>query len=77
MDKLRQDAERIYTAAIARSLPGPAVKRALAGFDPGPGKLVPVAVGKAAWEMAAAALESLGERAARAGDHRGRAPGPG
>ena len=59
---LYTDAREIWEAAIAASLPDQAVKRALADFTPGPGRLVLAAVGKAAWRMARAALDCLGDR---------------
>ena len=45
--------------AIAQVRPDAAVARALAGKEFGAGKLILVAVGKAAWSMAHAAWESL------------------
>lgn len=59
---LREDAEAIVRSAIERNLPGPAVRLALAGFQPPRGRLVLVAIGKAAWDMAHAASEVLGEQ---------------
>ncbi len=60
--KLRADADRIIQASIAAVMPGAAVEKALQesqefrDFVPGDGKVVLVAAGKAAWEMARAAL---------------------
>ena len=62
MSKIREDADKIVQAALAATLPDAAVKRALEGRDFGPGRLVLVAAGKAAWQMAAAACGILGER---------------
>ena len=62
MSKIREDADKIVQAALAAALPDAAVKRALEGRDFGPGRLVLVAAGKAAWQMAAAACGILGER---------------
>ena len=62
MDKrLRQRAEAIVSASIKAVQPDDAVSRALAGriF---PGRIVLVAAGKAAWQMAKAAYDCLGER---------------
>ena len=58
---LRADADRIVEEAIAAVLPDAAVQRALEGrvF---PGRVLLVAAGKAAWQMAAAAVACLGER---------------
>ena len=57
---LRADAEAIMRSAIDAVLPDEAVRRALADFRPGRGRTLLVAAGKAAWRMAAAALEVLG-----------------
>ena len=62
MSKIREDADKIVQAALAAALPDAAVKQALEGRDFGPGRLVLVAAGKAAWQMAAAACGILGER---------------
>ena len=56
---LRADAEAIVRDAIAAVLPDEAVRRALADLTPGPGHLLLVAAGKAAWQMARAALDAL------------------
>ena len=56
---LRTDAEAIVRDAIAAVLPDEAVRRALADLAPGPGRLLLVAAGKAAWQMARAALDAL------------------
>lgn len=57
-EKLRSDAEKAVLSAIDAVLPERAVNRALkdAVF---PGRVIPVAVGKAAYRMAAAALKVL------------------
>lgn len=59
--KLRQDANQIIETAIAAVQPDAAVQRALAEktFS---GKIVLIAAGKAAWQMAKAASDVLGER---------------
>ena len=57
---LRSDADSIIRASIAAVLPDEAVQRALASYHPGNGKTVLIAVGKAAWQMAAAAVKTLG-----------------
>lgn len=57
---LRTQADAIVSASIAAVLPDRAVRRALAEFVPGPGKTMLVAAGKAAWQMAHAAVEALG-----------------
>ncbi len=60
MDKtLRQDAGAIIAAALSAAMPDEAVRRALKDLPPCRGKLVLIAVGKAAWQMASAALEAL------------------
>ncbi len=58
---LRGDAHRIINAAISAALPGAAVRAAL-GEMKIDGAITLVAVGKAAWEMAAAAQAALGSR---------------
>lgn len=57
-DQLRQDALRIALSAIKAVKPEDAVKRALANIEL-QGDIYLVAVGKAAWEMANAAVENL------------------
>lgn len=49
-------------AALQAALPDTAVAKALEAAQFGPGRLVLVAAGKAAWQMASAALEQLGSR---------------
>lgn len=58
----RQDAEKIITAALTAAMPDSAVKKALEKADFGSGRLILVAVGKAAWQMSEAAYSQLGER---------------
>ena len=58
---MRQDAEKIVRYAIEQNLPGPAVRKVLADFEPPSGRLLLVAIGKAAWAMARAAADELGE----------------
>ncbi len=57
---MRRDAGEIIRRAIAAVLPDEAVRRALKGrvF---PGRVILIAVGKAAWQMARAARECLGD----------------
>ncbi|MBQ9108626.1 MAG: DUF4147 domain-containing protein, partial [Oscillospiraceae bacterium] len=57
-----EDAIKMIETAITRAKPDAAVEAALNGADLGSGKLVLVAAGKAAWQMAAAASRTLGER---------------
>ena len=59
---LRQDADAIIKAALLAAQPDTAVKKALAEAEFGKGKLVLVAAGKAAWKMAKAAYDELGDR---------------
>ena len=56
--QLRRDAEVIARAAIASVLPDRAVQRALEGME-FPGRVFLVAAGKAAWQMARAAVDCL------------------
>jgi hydroxypyruvate reductase len=57
---LQADANRIVQAAIHAVLPDEAVARALAEFRPRGGRTLLVAAGKAAWQMAHAAVNVLG-----------------
>lgn len=57
-----EDALNIAVRSIAEVLPDAAVRRALEGRDFGAGRLVLISVGKAAWRMAKAAVETLGGR---------------
>ena len=59
--ELKKAADRIVKAAIQAVLPDAAVKRALTG-KAFPGKVILVAAGKAAWQMAKAASDCLGDR---------------
>jgi len=61
---LRDDANVIIQRAISASLPDEAVKKALKELEMPRGKLVTVAIGKAAWQMARAAADILGDRIA-------------
>ena len=62
MDQLlRQHADTIISAAIRAVQPDDAVARALAGQE-FPGRVLLVAAGKAAWQMAKAAHDCLGSR---------------
>ena len=58
---LRGDCDYIVKCAIGRVLPNEAVKRALEGKTFPEGRLLLVAAGKAAWSMASAAYEILGD----------------
>ena len=63
MGTLRQDAQVIMNAALKAAQPDEAVRKALSGLHvDGRGRLVLVAVGKAAWRMADAAVNLLGDR---------------
>ena len=57
---LRRDADEIIRASIQAVLPDEAVRRALKAFQPKGGRVLLVAAGKAAWQMAHAAVEALG-----------------
>ena len=61
---LRRDADAIIAAAIAAVQPDTAVRRALTDHA-FPGRIFLVAAGKAAWRMAQAACDLLGERITR------------
>ena len=57
---LRRDADEIIRASIQAVLPDKAVCRALENFQPRGGRVLLVAAGKAAWQMAHAAVQALG-----------------
>ena len=57
---LRRDADAIIRSSLNAVLPDEAVRRALKAFAPRGGRVLLVAAGKAAWQMAHAAVESLG-----------------
>ena len=59
---LRTDAETIMHSAIQASLPDAAVAKALEHKEFGKGKIVVVAIGKAAWQMARTAVGILDGR---------------
>ena len=59
---IRTDAQTIIQQSLQACLPDQAVSRALAHRTFGPGRLRLVAIGKAAWQMAACAGQLLGER---------------
>ena len=57
---LRKDADQIIRESLAAVLPDEAVRRALQDYHAGTGRTVLVAAGKAAWQMAKAAVDTLG-----------------
>lgn len=57
---LRKDADAIIRSSLNAVLPDEAVRRALKAFAPKDGRVLLVAAGKAAWQMAHAAVEALG-----------------
>lgn len=59
-ETLRRDADAIIRASLNAVLPDEAVRRALKNFRPQSGRVLLVAVGKAAWQMAHAAVKFLG-----------------
>ena len=59
---VRNDAETIIQETLAACRPDQAVRRALAGKVFSPGRLLLVAIGKAAWPMASCAAAELGDR---------------
>ena len=61
MTDMRKEARQVIDAALRAVLPDNAVPRARRGYTPPPGRLVLVALGKAAWQMAAAASACLGD----------------
>lgn len=61
MDKtLRAEAEKIIYAAIQAVQPDEAVRRTLKDYRFNPGRKILVAIGKAAWQMAKSAVDTLG-----------------
>lgn len=52
-------------AALAAAQPDSAVRRALNALPPTQGELVLISIGKAAWQMAAAAVSALGSQIRR------------
>ena len=59
---MRRDAKKIIEAALAAAQPDVAVQKALGDMPETSGRLILVAVGKAAWQMAYAAYQELGEK---------------
>lgn len=59
---LREDADRIISSALYAAQPDTAVKKALDRAQLGSGKLILIAAGKAAWQMAKAGYDALGTR---------------
>ena len=57
---LRRDADAIIRSSLNAVLPDEAVRRALNAFAPRGGRVLLVAAGKAAWQMAHAAVKALG-----------------
>ena len=57
---LRADANAIISASMEAVKPDEAVARALQSFKPGKGRTLLVSTGKAAWQMAYAAVKVLG-----------------
>ena len=58
---LRKDADQIVASSLHAVLPDEAVQRALREFEPHGGRTLLVAAGKAAWQMAKAAVQTLGK----------------
>lgn len=59
LSNLREDAEKIYTSAIASVMPGPGVTNIMRSLSLVPEHTTIISVGKAAWTMAEAALKCL------------------
>lgn len=57
---LRSDADAIIRTSLKAVLPDSAVQRALRNYRPGSGRTLLISVGKAAWQMAKTALDTLG-----------------
>ena len=56
---LRKDAQQILASSLQAVLPDEAVQRALRDFEPHGGRVLLVAAGKAAWQMAAQLRKQL------------------
>ncbi len=61
MSDIREDAKLVIAAALDAAQPDTAVNAALADMPECRGKLILVAIGKAAWQMAKAAYDTLGK----------------
>ncbi len=59
--QLREEAGQIISASLQSVLPDEAVQKALERLAPQDGKILLVAAGKAAWQMANAAVKALGK----------------
>ena len=59
--QLRNDADEIIRSSLQAVLPDNAVARAIKSFERTSGRLILVAAGKAAWQMANAAVKELGQ----------------
>ena len=60
--EIYRDAKAIMDAALCAAMPDTAVEKALQKLPEVTGKLVLIAAGKAAWQMAAAAYKTLGDK---------------
>lgn len=59
---MKQDAEKIIKACLIASRPDKAVHKAINQIEVSQGRLILIAFGKAAWSMASAASQRLGDR---------------
>ena len=59
---MKKDVEKIYSDAVTACLPDSVVREAVSSLPPVKGKLLSVAIGKAAWKMSSTAAEELGDR---------------
>ena len=81
MSTLREDVQFVINAAVAETHPKKAVRRAISDLRLYGGRLRVLAIGKAAWSMAEAAVETLGSRIdcglviTKYGHSRGKLPG--
>ena len=62
MSTLREDAQSVIEAALQATQPKNALRRALASLKRFGGRLRVISIGKAAWSMASAASQTLGEQ---------------
>ena len=59
--ELRNDAETIIAKSLQAVMPDEAVKHTLKDYQFSSGRKILVAIGKAAWQMAKAAVDTLGK----------------
>ena len=61
MNKMKEHAMAILDYAIEKSIPQAAVQKALSNWKEKPSRIILISIGKAAWTMADAAIQLLGD----------------